>query len=454
MVHLPAAVGRRLVPVVAGALLLAAVFAALPEAPPREAVSPVSLERGGGIAMGGPWTWLPAEQQASDLDTVAAAGAEWIRVSFRWSAMQPERDRYDWSTHDRIVRLASDRGLSIIANVAYTPAWARSDGCDHPHCAPRASTPYAEFVEAMVRRYGPYGVRAVEVWNEPNLATFWRPRPDPAAYAGLLDAAGAAVKRVDATIVVVSGGLAPRALDTADNLTPVSFLRAMYASGATAFDAVGVHPYSFPRAPLDPHPTNTFALLPAIHQLMADHGDGDKQIWATEFAYWTSSPDTEPVGGAVSEARQAQYLTEAYEEASARPWMGPLLWFTLRDGEKAFGLLRADGSTKPAFAAFRQAIAPAPVPTSIRVAAERGTERIRVVARLQGTMAGERVVVALARLTDSGWRRVRDTTGLVDADGRLVTSLLRPRAGRCRVRASFSGTATHLPSTATDRLRC
>ena len=451
-----------------------AVLVLLLQAVPDDRVRPASAadnQGRGGIAMGGAWTWLPPEVQAADLDKIAAAGAAWIRVSFRWSAMQPQADRYNWSVHDRIVRLAYERDLKVIANVAYTPPWARSPDCDHPHCPPASPASYARFVEAAVTRYAAYNVRAWEIWNEPNLGNFWRPAPDPQAYTALLRRAYAAAKRADPTVTVISGGLGPRGLDSEGNLTPTTFLSRMYAAGGGPYlDAVGIHPYSFPRAPLDPSPTNTFSQLPDLHALMGAAGDADKQLWITEYGYWTSPLGDTHWLGSVTEAEQARYLTEAYD-AAAQPWLGPLLWFTFRDtgeGEDAdfqrdrnFGLIREDGQPKPAFEAFSSAqgasdpeCAQACVTTAISVRRTKTAEQLRTRTLLQGAPEGSLVRVSVHRLKATGWHRVRLRKGAVDADGLYRTAFSRPAPGTCLVKAVFSGTATHQRSIARDRLRC
>jgi hypothetical protein len=101
---------------------------------------------------------------------------------------------------------------------------------------------------------------------------------------------------------------------------------------------------------------------------MAQHGDGAKPIWMTEMGWNTSStaPNScregesagkKPAG--VSEAQQARYLTEAYECLAADPFVTVGMWFSLQDiaGSLQYaahlGLLRANGSAKPAYAAMK-----------------------------------------------------------------------------------------------------
>jgi hypothetical protein len=78
------------------------------------------------------------------------------------------------------------------------------------------------------------------VWNEPNIAAYGRPRPDPAAFATLYAATRRAIRDVSPAVTVVVGGLSGYE-------DPGGFLRAMLAARpdlAGAIDAVGAHPYA------------------------------------------------------------------------------------------------------------------------------------------------------------------------------------------------------------------
>ena len=93
---------------------------------------------------------------------------------------------------------------------------------------------------------------------------------------------------------------------------------------------------------------------PSVRQLMVRQGDGDKTVWITEY----SAPTGGDLGFPVTERRQAQILQRAVDLAQSYPWLGGFFWYGLRDslnGEQ-FGLLRADGSRKPAYGEFASAI--------------------------------------------------------------------------------------------------
>jgi hypothetical protein len=105
-----------------------------------------------------------------------------------------------------------------------------------------------------------------------------------------------------------------------------------------------------------------------IHALMAANGDGAKPIYMTEIGW--SSTDAECTtgewagkqAGGVSEATQARYLQQAYH-CLAQPqysYVKAAMWFEMYNGGADaapidnYGLLNADYSPKPAFAAFEQ----------------------------------------------------------------------------------------------------
>jgi hypothetical protein len=304
---------------------------------------------------------------AKDLDLMASTGAKWVRFDFPWASVEPTppslldgvlTSTFDWRRVDRLVDAAHARGLQVIALPFHTPAWARPLGTDDKH-PPTDPAVFATFLEAAVRRYGPKGVKVWEVWNEPNLSVFWSPKPDPGAYTALLTASAAGIRRADPGATVLLGGLSP-ATDAPDGsqISPVTFLEGVYAAGGRgAFDAVGMHPYSYPARPTDPETAswNTFYRLPLVHDVMVDNGDGSKKIWATEFGAPTGTSSQ-----AVSTSEQAAMVEDGYEGIAQWEWTGPMLWYSHRDSgtdpadrEQNFGLVKADFTAKPALDTFK-----------------------------------------------------------------------------------------------------
>jgi hypothetical protein len=308
-----------------------------------------------GISPGGEIAYDPVAEIETQLDAIASSGARWIRIDVSWTAVEKTEGRFDWCRTDRMVLGARARGLDVLAVPAYAPAWA--SGLDELHGAPADPADFGRFVAAAARRYVPAGVVAWEIWNEPNVASFWKPAPDPEAYVAVLRAGAAAVREVAADATVLTGGLAPAAdREDGSSIAIDTFIEGMYAAGAAgSFDAVAIHPYSVPARPLEAHDWNPFTNLPRYHELLAAHGDGAVPIWLTEFGAPTGSGDP-----SVHEDIQSDFVEEAFGAVAEWPWAGPLLWYSLRDlGEDAFdvgqnwGLLRNDFEPKPAYGVFQ-----------------------------------------------------------------------------------------------------
>jgi hypothetical protein len=122
---------------------------------------------------------------------------------------------------------------------------------------------------------------------------------------------------------------------------------------AAVSDGVAVHPYPDAR-----HPAGSGEMTRArqVRSLMDAHGDRDTPLWGTEIGIAT--------GGArsASEEEQAALVVQLYDLWRRIHTTGPLFYYTLDDfggesREDHFGLLRRDGSVKPAHTALRLRIA-------------------------------------------------------------------------------------------------
>jgi hypothetical protein len=210
------------------------------------------------------------------------------------------------------------------------------------------------------------GVHAYEIWNEPNIAVFWAPRPNPARYAQLLKLAYVAVKRSDPSAEVVSGGLAPYGSygeSDPTHMNPLTFLERMYASGAHgSFDALGWHPSCYPYG-LAFAPWSAWSQMsrtsPSARSIMKAHADGAKQIWATEFSYPTGN-----AAASVSEGAQAALIRKTFNALARWRWAGPAFVYSYRDDgpdrrdlEENFGVVHHDFSPKPSYRAYQRAAA-------------------------------------------------------------------------------------------------
>ena len=229
-----------------------------------------------------------ATVQASQLAAMKAIGITSVRLDADWDTVQhggPET--FDWTQLDRAVNSARAAGMSVDLIIDGCPPWAAMVGArGDPSPQPASSSQYATWAAKVATRYAPKGVGMFEIWNEPNNLRFWQPAPNPSAYTADLVAAYSAIKAVDPSAFVISGGLAP---GQGTNSSPIDFLKAMYADGAKgSFDALGYHPYSYPALPDTYESWSGWSQMaqtsPSIRSVMTSNGDSGKPIWITKSA--------------------------------------------------------------------------------------------------------------------------------------------------------------------------
>jgi hypothetical protein len=319
-----------------------------------------------GIATGGSIQNYSATDLARYLDAVKAGGAQWVRIDINWSMIQSGGPTsYNWTPFDNVVNAARARGLNVLGGILYTPSWARPSGTSGS-TPPTNLNDYVTFARAAAVHFAPAGVHAYEIWNEPNISAFWAPGPDPAKYTQMLKLSYAAIKQVDPSATVISAGLSPYGSygnADAQHMNPLNFLQSMYANGAAgSLDAVAWHPYNYPYG-LSFYGWSAWSQMaetsPSARSIMTAAGDGAKQIWATEFG-WPTGTSTR----SVSEATQAQMVTDSYAKLKTYSWSGPAFFYSGRDVgtdtlniEDNFGIIHNNWSLKPAYAAYQSAAA-------------------------------------------------------------------------------------------------
>jgi polysaccharide biosynthesis protein PslG len=416
--------------VVAAAALLLGVGAA-----------PAHAEAGGRIGVASHLIWLGESDAEAEMRRIRAGGVEWIREDFRWDLLQPAPGRFDWSRSDALMAAASKSGVNVLAILGYSARWASSDpsGEGDVHYPPRDPADYARFARAVVERYGTAGsfwserpdlaprpLGAVELWNEPWGWWFWKPAPDPRAYARLALAGAAAVKVAQPDVKTLLSGdllLIRRDGSAGKWLGPV--LDAEPALGRL-IDAYATHPYPSPRdrSPLDTSsaPLYRFDRAHLTRAVASAHG-APRPIWITEVGWSTAAG----VPDAVSEETQARYLRLAATNALGKQGVERMFVFgwdrsngVNGDREGNYGLQRSDGSMKPAWSALTR-LGPL------------GGRRASAARRLAITRAGRKRARA-ARACTRKWRVRRQRARRLPSRAARRRAMVRAnhKRGRCR----------------------
>jgi hypothetical protein len=303
-----------------------------------------------------PFLALAPDVQDAYLAALANAGWKLMRTDFTWSRIQPTPSGFDFSAYDDLVSRADTHGVKLLGILDYGVDWAsKAAPAGDDRYPPDDPHTFATFA-SMTAKHFRGKVPAWEVWNEPNngISGFWKPAPDPAAYAKLAMPAAKALRRADRKAKVVTGGLAP----TVDVLTygrDYGFFTAATAAKRNwwkRFTAAAIHPYTFLQAP--PPETDNPPTGPSVAHQMRDFRDRLSEsrastlpVWVTELG-WHTAPDSGVAGfpPGVSELDQARFLvrgvTIALSQAAER-----VCWYTLldyaneqHDKEAAFGLFR------------------------------------------------------------------------------------------------------------------
>jgi hypothetical protein len=236
---------------------------------------------------------------------------------------------------------------------------------------------YCGFIANVLRRY-PW-IHDVAIWTEPNSARFWQPHEHAAAaYEGLIATCWDTLHAAQPAANVIA--------TSAPHANPGRWYedlgKAYRASGRVrpVFDTVGHNAY--PETSAEPpgarHGKHSPSidegdlgrLLSALRKGFAGTaqplpGTGGVTVWYLEDGFQTvpgraiysgSETDKRPV----SEDVQAAQLWAGVQLAYCQPAVGAFFNFELRDDVSLdgwqSGLVRADWSPKPAFAAFGQAL--------------------------------------------------------------------------------------------------
>lgn len=215
---------------------------------------------------------------------------------------------------------------------------------------------YASAVYDVVRAFPQ--VHLWECWNE---SDNYASQPSPGAYVGnsylypslfaaVLNRAQPIIKQHNPSDTVITGGLLAQDLyNTNEDSSGATYLESVYQYGgwdthSTPFDAVGLHLYLDQAGALNP-----VTLQRYIDQYLAVDVTNEgrtrwKSVWITEMG-----TDSSVVGTATQAANLAQLLAQLRQQ----PYVKAALNYQLRDTNQHFGLYNADGSPKPALAAFQ-----------------------------------------------------------------------------------------------------
>ncbi len=284
------------------------------------------------------------------LDEVVRGSVGWVRIDFRWSRVELERDVYDWRRYDALIDRIEERGIRIFATLSSTPAWATrgSEGSGMPDDPEE----WQEFCYLAASRYRGR-VHAWGMWNEPNQKRFWEGLRSQYIRYILLDGA-AAIRAADPGALICGPDLAHLSNSDWDG-----WLSDVITEAGHAFDVVTHHLYSsFGRASeviydLETKPNLPYS-SPSVRRLLEDTGWYGRPFWLTETGLQSSE---------YSLNAQAEFYEELLEDCfdpdAEAWWVDRIFFYHLHDppepASTTWGILHGlpDLTRKPAFYSYR-----------------------------------------------------------------------------------------------------
>jgi hypothetical protein len=322
-----------------------------------------------------PQRWV----EGDETEAMVEAGIGSVRVWFAWPQVEPKRDELDWDALDRQVAANAAAGLTTLPFLFGTPGWAGQldgspcyglDCMTHPPRSSATLAEFAEFARAAVRRYGHAGtfwgqrsrlpyrpIGAWQIWNEPNLSSFFRPAVDPVAYASILQAAAAEIRAQDPAAEILIGGLTGTETNSR-RMSSGGFLRGLYSVPGigSSFDGIAIHPYSR-------HVRGVLDQVESARRIAEAYGD-DPGLWITELGW--ASAGKRRWGLTKTRRKQANLLTRVFSRllAGAEAWdLRAVYWYSWRDTDRGAavcgwcpwsGLIDRAGRAKPAYRALQR----------------------------------------------------------------------------------------------------
>ena len=300
--------------------------------------------------------WFTPEQYQRQMDRLQELGLEWTRVDLHWDIMEPEQDRLRTLELDQLTQELKQRQLKTLMYLVGSPDFASSGPfgvANRGAYPPRDPALYAKSLVKFALRYP--SVQAWQVWNEPNLPSFWQPFEDPERYARLLQVSTAALRSLAPGRQVVMGGMAYY------SQMPIRgglMLEALGKLGVAQLGTViAYHPYSqYPEGD-DPKARDFIERARLLNGKL--RAVQPPAIWADEWG-WSSYPGPKEEQNLIGEQGQADFVLRRLALMSALDY-DRIFLFALSDldsrasaRDQHYGLLRLDGTPKPVYLALQR----------------------------------------------------------------------------------------------------
>ena len=275
----------------------------------------------------------------NDWKMLSEAGVGIVRMDVSWAGAEKVPGQYDFSRYDTLVTRLGKNHMRLLFILDYGNPLYDTGLPPHSDSALVAS---ARFCSALANRYKGKSI-IWELWNEPNLQTFWRPEPNAHQYVTWARAVTKAIRQTDPKACII--GPAVSRID-------LGFLQSVFKLGYLELvDGVSVHPYRSPKR----GPETAIPEYEMLRTLIEQFKPAGKTVPIISGEWGYSTINTPP-------DLQGKYLV--------RQWLNNLslgipisIWYDWHDdgqdpnnSEHHFGTVAWNYSPKPAFLAMKTLI--------------------------------------------------------------------------------------------------
>jgi polysaccharide biosynthesis protein PslG len=298
---------------------------------------------------------------------LAASGVRLVRQPFNWSTIELSSNRYELGPYDRFVIAAARHRIRVMPILFDAPRF-RERAATTGNPPPRSFRDMVSFAQVLWWRYGPKGslwrqhpdlpempVRSWQVWNEPSIRRYWPPKPSASQYGRMLRQVGSILSAVDPKAEVVTAGIPASRLPGT-----VPFKRYLQGLGRAQvpFDTLAVNAYARSAREL-------MRNLRTARRVLDRSGRRRTKIWITELGWSDAGPRNRFRAGPRGQARMIEKTFRAIERERERLRLRGVVYHSWMDGAPYApkfkdwwgihtGLLRLDGSPKPALWVFQR----------------------------------------------------------------------------------------------------
>lgn len=213
-----------------------------------------------------------------------------MRNGHRFDDVERVEGVWDWDRVSGSVDGAAAVGSKVLMGFDYGVDWAM----EGENTSTLSIEAFAEYAGQMAGHFCST-VKEYEIWNEPNLAIFWKPSPDAGMYANMVKASYTAIKANCPDAKVAFGAMA--SFGEPDIFKTWEFFRLAYQAHPDIceyMDALSMHPYTWIQYASPEHDEwvdNSITLhsqtemVRIARKMLAEAGCDGKALWFTEVGW-------------------------------------------------------------------------------------------------------------------------------------------------------------------------